>query len=851
MKFSCCDERRLEVLRRLGSQNAIEYLEVLDHAAPANVPRQRTLLVRLLRGGFVLTRENIRIDGGERIREVLVEWAAAGDALPPEAEPGLLQGVDDPARLLVVRTDSAGDFSRYNFALVADSGTNAPPAGFDPRLSTVSFSFKVECPSDFDCAAAVLCPPDTTAAPPVDYLAKDYQGFRRLMLDRMSLLAPDWQERSVADVGVATVELLAYVADTLSYRQDAIANEAYLGTARRRVSVRRHARLVDYRLHEGCNSRAFVHFMVSDGAAAQHLPRRSRLLTRGSLVDTLITPDSDDERRLLSEGALTFETVHAATLHFEHNQLLFYTWGDVACCLPRGATRATLRGHVTDLEAGHFLVFVEVTSPTTFVPADADSAHRHAVRLRRVVLDEDPSGQLFNDPPVDGPLPITHIEWDTSDALPFALCISSLAQPDQPVSVALGNIVLVEHGATEREETLPIVPAVSLSYAVSDKQVGDCCRSDALKRPPLRYRPRLARTPVTHGFDLEALLAVPLEGERGWWSVSALRQLQARDATAQITLASNLAGEVDEWQPRFDLLASTADATDFVLEVENDGTAQLRFGDDQHGRRPNENTQFTATYRVANGVAGNVGANAIAHLLIDPPLAIQSLWNPLPAFGGIAAEDVEAARRDAPHAFRTQQRAVTAADYAAAAEQHVDVQRSAARFRWTGSWHTVFVAADRFDDAVVDAPFERALRGHLERFRMAGYDLEIEPPRHVPLDIALHVCVDEHFFRSDVLHAVREVLSSSLRADGSRGLFHPDNFSFGDTVYLSPIVAAVQAVTGVESVRVDRFRRLTGPDPTSLNAGFIAIGSDEVAQLDNNASFPDRGRLRITAGGGK
>ena len=29
-------------------------------------------------------------------------------------------------------------------------------------------------------------------------------------------------------------------------------------TARNRVSVRRHARLVGYRLHEGCNARAWV-----------------------------------------------------------------------------------------------------------------------------------------------------------------------------------------------------------------------------------------------------------------------------------------------------------------------------------------------------------------------------------------------------------------------------------------------------------------------------------------------------------------------------------------------------------------------------------------------------------------
>ena len=70
---------------------------------------------------------------------------------------------------------------------------------------------------------------------------------------------PDWQERHVPDLGVTLVELLAYVGDYLSYYQDAVGTEAYLGTARQRISVRRHARLVDYQLHEGCNARAWVH----------------------------------------------------------------------------------------------------------------------------------------------------------------------------------------------------------------------------------------------------------------------------------------------------------------------------------------------------------------------------------------------------------------------------------------------------------------------------------------------------------------------------------------------------------------------------------------------------------------
>src|SRR5206468_1474717 len=79
--------------------------------------------------------------------------------------------------------------------------------------------------------------------------------------------SPEWTERHAADIGITLVELVAYVADYLAYRQDAVATEAYLGTARKRVSVRRHARLVDYPMHDGCNARVWVQVVLDNTAS--------------------------------------------------------------------------------------------------------------------------------------------------------------------------------------------------------------------------------------------------------------------------------------------------------------------------------------------------------------------------------------------------------------------------------------------------------------------------------------------------------------------------------------------------------------------------------------------------------
>ena len=134
---------------------------------------------------------------------------------------------------------------------------------------------------------------------------------------------------------------------------------------------------------------------------------------------------------------------------------------------------------------------------------------------------------------------------------------------------------------------------------------------------------------------------------------------------------------------------------------------------------------------------------------------------------------------------------------------------------------------------------------------MAGYDLEVDSPRYVALDITLHICVLSGYFRSEVLRAVRAELGSGMLPDGRLAVFHPDNFSFGDAVYVSRIVAAAQAVEGVEAVWTQKFQRMAAPDVASLDNSVIPIGRLEIAQLANDPNFRERGRLVLEAGGGQ
>src|SRR5262249_13561705 len=143
--------------------------------------------------GSELTRDNVEILGGVRIQKIRVENVAiAGDKL-------------------TVKVDTAGDFSLYTLRLIKSPDDSSTPGGFDPQLAEIQFSFKAGCPSEFDCRQTRQCPPEQRVEPDINYLAKDYASFRQLMLDRLSVLVPDWKERHAADVLMTLAEALAYV----------------------------------------------------------------------------------------------------------------------------------------------------------------------------------------------------------------------------------------------------------------------------------------------------------------------------------------------------------------------------------------------------------------------------------------------------------------------------------------------------------------------------------------------------------------------------------------------------------------------------------------------------------------
>lgn len=641
-----------------------------------------------------------------------------------------------------------------------------------------------------DVVTALAPPPHHAASTEIDYLAKDYASFVRLMLDRMSATLPEWTERHPADEGIAIVELLAYAADYLSYYQDAIATEAYLGTARSRTSVRRHARLLVYRMYEGCAPRVWLHFDVSSD---------------GTLREGVVVTTADGESTV---DAPQFRTLDDGRLYAANNACELYDYGAADFTLRSGATSAALvlppdGGNDPVLHPGDVVILEQKASPATGREEDADPRLRQAVRLNATPrTSRDPlSGERY-----------CELTWHERDALAFDLPVARrIASDDRTVrrlARALGNNVAADYGAhASSREPLPLVGTE-------------------------RYAPRLRLPDVT--------FAVPYDAaEAKTEPATAFTDLRAYKAVPQIRLEQRSPGGKVErrWTAVRDLLAADANARVFVLEIENDRTVSLRFGDGVHGRRPEAGSQFYATYRVGTEAKKHIGHDVLAAIpgvvfpgaaqaaLIahEPIPVIKAVRNPLPPAGGAAPQSIEQVRRAAPAAIRARRRAVIPADFADAAKALPGVRDAGADTIFTGSWETTRLFVQRAAAEGPETPrFLRYVREALESYRLAGTDLAVLPPSYVNVEAELEIAADPRVEREALRARVDAAIAHVLGSEA---------YAFGESVYASSFLAAAMRVSGVRDARMTRLARAGAPASGGVEPPPVPIGAHEVARV--------------------
>lgn len=788
----------------------------------------------------VRARQVFRIRGGAR----LLAGNASGQVQVSAVAP-----VD--ATRLSLRIAPVGDYSTYRLELVWDA------ALIDPFFSAMGFRFRPGCFTN-DCAPPQGGRPPAPN-PAIDYLAKDYDSFRHTLMVAMAERVPGWASTSEADLDQVLIGLFAAAADELSDFQDRVMAEAYLATTRKRVSLARHARLVDYHLHEGNQASTWLALEVVAGQAPFSLDDQELVAWTGD------APPADDAVFFASRQR-RLEPARRQYLDPRLNRLRLYTWGNAQPALAAGSTAADLvpepplasqaqADALRDLvRQGRWreLLIEERLNPLTGQPAGRNPLKRQLLRLLPGDdLDGGAAESRFD--PLTGTW-MLRVSWREEDALRFDFAFTSFCPGPPPaavedISVFHGNLLPVHEGRPLR---------------VQFHEPGNLLPSDV---PGLRHRhyQRLDR----HGDGRDWVLAsLPDDGPLAY-----LPPRRGGAPTGEEPARSTLwlqvetpGGAREDWDEVESLVHSDDSAENgdhFMVETDEHRRSLLRFGNGSNGRLLPAGAVVHAEYQVGGGHAGNIGAGQLVNL---QPLtgalngALLTASNPFDVTDGREPEAVERIRRNAPEAFRARQlRAVTLADYIRRAEEVAGVSRAVARYAWTGSWRTVRIAIDPAGFTALGDERSEALwsdlrprvADHLEAVRLIGEDIELRPPRYVPLEIRVVVCADDAYWREDLRFVLEQEFSDGWTADGRRGFFHPDQWTFGQSLHRSMIEGRLQRIAGIRHLVSLTMKRFSAPLPGVPGAPLLEIGFDETLLLANDPDHLERGLIRFDIQGGR
>lgn len=186
----------------------------------------------------------------------------------------------------------------------------------------------------------------------IDYTSKDWSALTSSMLSYGQIVMPDWNQASEGDLGVAFVEVFAYLGDILSFYGDRISQEAYLPTATQRLSLLNIAQLLGYTVSNGVPATGTVTFQSAN-------PGNAIVIPQGTQVATAFSTATD--------SPVVFETNAVATCPSNGGTVtVAVTQGITQTLVPIGTTSGlpgqTLQLPMTEVIDGSVTVFIQTVS---------------------------------------------------------------------------------------------------------------------------------------------------------------------------------------------------------------------------------------------------------------------------------------------------------------------------------------------------------------------------------------------------------------------------------------------------------------------------------------------------------
>lgn len=513
--------------------------------------------------------------------------------------------------LLNLTLSPIGDYSTYTLTI-----NDKIHKWIDPVFGSISFKFhpgyfSLNCKPEQPAATA---PKPTTV---IDYLAKDYESFKHVLITAMMERVPGWRPTSEADLDQVLIELLCAAADELSDYQDRVMNEAYLATARKRVSLARHVRLMDYHIHQGNQASTWLALCITGTNAKEPIKLGGQAPEDLNLVVSTNSAEDDTSTIFISRGDWYLYPIL--------NEIELYTWSDSVPALEAGCTTADLKfdtndsnelsdlaGHIKEGKVTHLLI-QEYLNPVSGEESDADPTKRQVLELIRSGTDEP---KVIHDPVEDKYL--LRVCWEKRDKLKSNYCFTVDCNNKKVPRVSLfhGNLVKVCHGR-------PVTGVFKEPDTVlSDGQ--NYYERDLRQNRKLKTSFKLPDAPLAYKNTAPGG-EVPSKSTLKIYEIGMYDESEKHDKNWS-------QDKWNQWSEEINLIHSTNiinDDNHFIVETDEEGSSLVRFGDGINGREWPENAILLCRYQVGYGPDGNVGRDTLCNADVNafPKTIKNEYWN--------------------------------------------------------------------------------------------------------------------------------------------------------------------------------------------------------------------------------
>jgi len=284
------------------------------------------------------------------------------------------------------------------------------------------------------------------------------------------------------------------------------------------------------------------------------------------------------------------------------------------------------------------------------------------------------------------------------------------------------------------------------------------------------------------------------------------------------------------WKEVDELYGNTGKDQVFSTSIDSEGMI-VQLGDGLTGAQaPTGRSNVLATYRQGIGVVGNVPAGTLKTLL-DKPVGLKSVINPVAANGGADPESLNQSRTNAPNTVRTFGRIVSLQDFADQARQYAGIAKAAAVSEWSGEDQVAYLTVAGVDGAEIVDPTFSDLVSDLNMRRDPNRSMRVRSYIQINIQVAAQIDVDPTRVPSDVQVAAQTALINYLSFD---------NLQFGQPIHLSSIYEVLQAVPGVVAADVLLLQFKSPAVGASHGATAapvqdqLAIYADELAWIDDS-----------------